>query len=195
MRVGEAHSLRWMDCTETTIDDADQTEAIHVKVFGKRAKLTGVREDGWALYEGVKGYRLLKSLRPAAKPDDPLFEETHRDGMRELLEDAELRMNAEGISRDSKSLRQTGISMRLDHGTNPDYRHIAKWARTSVGQIGRFYDQTHPQESIKHITGFKQPPMRKPKNEKEAARMKKSTAELKRFQAQARRDAQDPGDA
>jgi hypothetical protein len=160
----EAHSLRWKDCTETTIDDSDQTEAIHLKVFGKRAKLTGVREDGWALYEGVTGYRLLKSLRPDAKPEDLLFEQTHRDGVRELLEDAELRMNAEGISRDSKSLRQTAVSMRLDNGPNPDYRHIAKWARTSVGQIGRFYDQTHPQESIKHITWFKQPAKKKPRN-------------------------------
>jgi hypothetical protein len=31
----------------------------------------------------------------------------------------------------AKNLRQTGISLRLDLGPNPDYRDIAKWARTS----------------------------------------------------------------
>ena len=29
-----------------------------------------------------------------------------------------------------KNMRQTGISLRLDLGPNPDYRDIAKWART-----------------------------------------------------------------
>jgi hypothetical protein len=66
-----------------------------------------------------------------AKPDDPLFTETHREGIEELLAKADLGTDADGCTRDAKSLRQTGISLRLDLGPNPDYRDIAKWARTS----------------------------------------------------------------
>jgi hypothetical protein len=46
-----------------------------------------------------------------------------------------LREDSEGRTRDAKSLRQTGISLRLDLGPNPDYRDIAKWARTSPAMI------------------------------------------------------------
>jgi hypothetical protein len=85
--------------------------------------------------------------------------------------------------------------MRLDLGPNPDYRDIAKWARTSVTQIARFYDQTHPEESVKRITGFREKPKPKPKNPKEAKRMKESERALKRLQEQVRAastDAEDP---
>jgi hypothetical protein len=50
---------------------------------------------------------------------------------------ANLRVDADGRTRDAKSLRQTGISLRLDLGPNPDYRDIAKWARTSPAMIAR----------------------------------------------------------
>lgn len=45
--------------------------------------------------------------------------------------------------------------MRLDLGPNPDYRDIAKWARTSPAMIAAFYDQTHPQQSVERIVGFR----------------------------------------
>ncbi len=70
----------------------------------------------------------MRADRPDAKPDDPLFLENHREGMKELLIKAGLRLDSEGRSRDSKSLRQTGISLRLDLGPNPNYRDIAKCA-------------------------------------------------------------------
>ena len=54
-----------------------------------------------------------------------------------------------------KNMRQTGISLRLDLGPNPDYRDIAKWARTSPAMIASFYDQTHPQQSAERIVGFR----------------------------------------
>lgn len=63
-----------------------------------------------------------------------------------------------GDTRDSKSLRQTGISLRLELGPNPDYRDIAKWARTSPAMIAAFYDQTHPQQSVERIVGFRKQP-------------------------------------
>src|ERR1035437_5046289 len=64
--------------------------------------------------------------------DDRLVIENRREVMKELLTTAELRTDKDGRTRDAKSLRQTGISLRLDLGpANPDYRDIAKWARTS----------------------------------------------------------------
>lgn len=48
--------------------------------------------------------------------------------------------------------------MRLDLGPNPDDRDIAKWARTSPAMIASFYDQTHPQQSVERIVGFRKQP-------------------------------------
>ena len=186
LRVEEAYSLRWADCQPITLDDRDRTEAIHLRVFGKHSELTGKREDGYAIYDGVIGYNTLKSLRPDAKPDDALFEEKHRDGMRRLLIDCGLRELVEGINRDSKSLRQTGISMRLDLGPSPDYRDIAKWARTSVREIGRFYDQSHPKDSVGRVVGFRKTEKLRPKNAAERKRLKASAAALAKLQRKAR---------
>lgn len=194
LRVDEAHSLRWQDCQLIKLNDSDQTEAVHMKVFGKHSVVTGVREDAYALYDGVLGFKRLQSLRSDAKPDDHLFLETHRDGMRELLEDADLRMTAENLSRDAKSLRQTGISMRLDQGPSPDYRDIAKWARTSVTEIGRFYDQSHPKEAVERVTGFRPKPKRKPRNEKERKRFADAKRRLEQVRKAARAQAKDVRD-
>jgi hypothetical protein len=48
--------------------------------------------------------------------------------------------------------------LRLELGPNPDYRDIAKWARTSPAMIAAFYDQTHPQLSVERIVGFRKQP-------------------------------------
>ena len=58
-----------------------------------------------------------------------LTEIDHMSNMRRVL--ANLREGPDGRTRDAKNLRQTGISLRLDLGPNPDYRDIAKLARTS----------------------------------------------------------------
>ena len=93
---------------------------------------------------------------PDAKPEELLFKENHREeGIKELLTAAELRVdNITGRTRDAKSLRPTGISMRLDLGPNPNYRDIAKWARTSPAMIADWYDQTHPENSVERIVGM-----------------------------------------
>jgi hypothetical protein len=179
LRISEVRSLRWMDCTPGQLNNG--TDCVMMRVFGKHAKYaehTGKREDAYALYDGVIGYNFLKSLRPDAKPDDPLFLEKHTDGMRELLEEAGLRFNDDMTSRDSNSLRQTGISMRLDLGPSPDYRDIAKWARTHPMEIARFYDQTHPHDSVERIAGFRPRPEKPPKDEAERLRMEKAERDL-----------------
>ena len=154
LRVGEAYSLRWRDCELVTLNDKDHTEAVHMKVLGKHSR-GGRREEAYGMFGAVTSFKAMQAARPEAKPDDPLFTENHREGIKELLKEAKLREDAEGRTRDAKSLRQTGISLRLDLGPNPDYRDIAKWARTSPAMIASFYDQTHPQQSVERIVGFR----------------------------------------
>ncbi len=154
LRVGEAYSLRWRDCELITLGDKDHTEAVHMKVLGKHSR-GGKREEAYGMFGAVSAFKAMKAARPDARPDDRLFLENHREGMKELLEKAGLRTDSEGRTRDSKSLRQTGISLRLELGPNPDYRDIAKWARTSPAMIAAFYDQTHPRSSVERIVGFR----------------------------------------
>lgn len=159
LRVGESYSLRWRDCELITLGDKDKTQAVHMRVLGKHSR-GGRREDAYGMFGAVSAFKAMQRERPNAKPEDKLFLENHREGMKELLNQAHLREDAEGRTRDSKSLRQTGISLRLDLGPNPDYRDIAKWARTSPAMIATFYDQTHPQSSVERIVGFR--PVEKP---------------------------------
>ncbi len=154
LRVGEAYSLRWRDCELIRLDDAEKTEVLHLRVLGKHSR-GGRREDGYGLFGAVSGFKAMKKERPDAQPDDKLFTEQHREGIKELFKLAGLREAADGMTRDAKSLRQTGISLRLELGPNPDYRDIAKWARTSPAMIASFYDQTHPQQSVERIVGFR----------------------------------------
>jgi hypothetical protein len=165
LRVGEAYSLRWRDCQLIKLNDKDHTEAVHMWVLGKHSR-GGKREEAYGMFGAVSAFKAMKAARPDVKPDDKLFTENHREGMKELLIKANLRIDDDGRTRDSKSLRQTGISLRLDLGPNPDYRDIAKWARTSPAMIAAFYDQTHPQQSIERIVGFRK---RSKNNEGEAA--------------------------
>lgn len=139
---------------ELTVIVSTQTEAVHMRVLGKHSR-GGSREDAYGMFGAVTAFKAMKAARPEAKPDDPLFLENHREGIKELLIKAKLRTAAEGRTRDAKSLRQTGISLRLDLAPNPDYRDIAKWARTSPAMIATFYDQTHPQLSVERIGGFR----------------------------------------
>ena len=154
LRVGEAYSLRWRDCELIKLGDKDHTEAVHMWVLGKHSR-GGKREEAYGMFGAVNAFKNMRAARPEAKPDDPLFLENHREGIKELLIKANLRVDKEGKTRDAKSLRQTGISLRLDLGPNPDYRDIAKWARTSPAMIASFYDQTHPQQSVERIVGFR----------------------------------------
>ncbi|HXK39216.1 MAG TPA: hypothetical protein VJ837_00035 [Candidatus Paceibacterota bacterium] len=163
LRVDEAYSVRWMDCKRVALDDKDKTEAIHMRVLGKhKGKKSGEREDAWAIYGGVSAYELLRKARPDVAPEDKLFMEHHRDGMKELLEATGLRKDTRtGKTRDAKSLRQTGISLRLELGKNVDIRDIAKWSRTHPDNIVRWYDQNNPANSVARIVGFRMTPARK----------------------------------
>ena len=132
-----------------------ETEVVHMRVLDKHSR-GGEREDAYGMLDAVPGFKALRAARPAAKPDDRLFLEHHREGMKELLIAAKLRVSADGRTRDSKSLRQTGISLRLDLSPSANYRDIAKWARTSPAMIATFYDQAHPQQSVERIVAAPQ---------------------------------------
>ena len=80
--------------------------------------------------------------------------------MKRLLKDAglyEYRDPSTGktLTRDRKSLRPTGITLRLDKGDNLSYRDVAKWARTSVQMVADFYDQAHPEQTAARVAGFR----------------------------------------
>lgn len=173
LRVGEAYSVRWKDCELTTVIDQDgkEQDAILMMVLGKHSR-GGRREEVYGLFGAVSAFKMMRAARPDAKPDDALFTENHREGMKELLTAAELRTDKDGRTRDAKSLRQTGISLRLDLGpANPDYRDIAKWARTSPAMIATFYDQTHPKASVGRIAGSRKTSgKRKPRQPRRSAR-------------------------
>ncbi|MSO57187.1 MAG: hypothetical protein EXQ55_09765 [Acidobacteria bacterium] len=144
LRVGEAYSLHWRDCELIKLNDPDHTEAVHMKVLGKYSR-GGKREEAYGMFGAVTAFKALKAARPEAKPDDKLFTEKHREGIKELLIKAKLRTDADGQTRDAKSLRQIGISLRLELGPIPDYRDIAKWARTSPAMIAAFYTLSRKQ--------------------------------------------------
>lgn len=158
LRVGEARSLRFRDCqlSTVTVDGKKPEPVLLMKVLGKHSPDGKAREDAFGLFGAVSAFKDLKKHRSDAKPDDLLFPAHHRDGFRELLAACKLRTTAEGKTRDLKSLRPTGISLRLDLGPkNPDYRAIAKYARTSPEMIAKFYDQTHAESLLGQVVGFR----------------------------------------
>lgn len=67
-----------------------------------------------------------------------------------------LRTDNEAKTRDAKSLRQTGISMRLDFGPHPDYR-IAKWAHEPRDGC-RVLRPDASQSSVERIVCFRTQP-------------------------------------
>jgi hypothetical protein len=63
--------------------------------------------------------------------------ENHREGIKGAAERGQIVEGPDGRTRHAKSLRQTGISLRLDLGPNPDDRDIAKFISCAVVVGGR----------------------------------------------------------
>ena len=71
------------------------------------------------------------------KPTDLLFDMTHRELFKPVLEEEELQFDREGQRRTAYSLRHTYICLRLMEGA--DIYQIAKNCRTSVEMIEKYY--------------------------------------------------------
>lgn len=162
LRVGEAESVRWCDCELVTLKKETKKgePAVRMLVLGKHSK-GGKREDAFVLYGGVFAFKEMLAARPETAGDtDLIFPESHREGMKRLLKDAGLYeyrdpMTGQMLTRDRKSLRPTGITLRLDKGDNLSHRDVAKWARTSVQMVADFYDQAHPEQVAERVAGFR----------------------------------------
>ena len=153
LRVDEARHLTFKD---VTIGRQNGEAVLLLKVLGKHSPDGRTYEEGYGMYGAVPAFRRIQKRRPYAGPDDPLFLHHHRDSFRQLLAACDMRETDRG-RRNLKSLRPTGISLRLDKGPkNIDFRDLAKIVRSSPDMIHKFYDQTHPQESLGRVMGFRE---------------------------------------
>jgi integrase len=71
------------------------------------------------------------------KPTDLLFDRSHRELLKTVLEEEKLKFDREGNRRTAYSLRHTYICLRLMEGA--DIYQIAKNCRTSVEMIEKYY--------------------------------------------------------
>lgn len=172
LRVGEAESVRWCDCAVKTLklENGKTQEAVRMMVLGKHSR-GATREEAWVMFGGVFAFKeMLKARSADSKPEDPIFTESHREGMKLLLKRCQLytyrdHATGETLTRSRKSLRPTAITMRLDRGDNLTYREIAKWCRTSVAMVQDFYDQAHPSSTAARVATFR----KKPEDKSDAA--------------------------
>jgi integrase len=126
-RVGEALDLRYRDCRL-------EEDALIAQVTGKRGTRTFVAP--------VHAMRIVKERleRLGEQPDlsERVFPVHHRDAFRELPKAASLYRDAQGFTRNMKSLRATAISFRLLE-PNANILVVARNAGTSVAMIDQFY--------------------------------------------------------
>jgi hypothetical protein len=128
MRVGELRNLTAGQC-RVVPKRKGTPEHLIVDVVGKVGHRTVVAgELAAAIYADRS-----KGLKPAGK----LFPHSQRDSFRELLDAADLRRDAFGMSRNLKSVRATSISFAVLR--RDDLMMIARNAGTSVAMIDNFY--------------------------------------------------------
>jgi integrase len=155
LRPDEAARLRFRDVTVVT-DEATNERILEIEVRGKRG--TGYCKS---MPGAVLPFdRLRNRPRPVApvgkgdepvsgrtetparqmvkpKPTDLLFDKTHRELFKTVLEEEGLKFDREGKRRTAYSLRHTYICLRLMEGA--DIYQVAKNCRTSVEMIEKYY--------------------------------------------------------
>lgn len=155
LRVGEAYSVRWIDCTPVTLvnTDKEETPAIEAMVLGKTSK-DGQRQHAYVMYEGEVAFRHLKAARPDAKPEDNVFLYDHEVAFRDLLKQAGLYVEPKTqMTRNTKSLRVTGICLQLARNPAASWRDLGEWCRTSEEMLQQCYNQLHPLASAARVAG------------------------------------------
>jgi integrase len=155
LRPDEAVRLQFRDVTVVK-DEATQERILEIEVRGKRG--TGYCKS---MPGAVIPFERLRSrLRPVIKeneddeepsgrsesataemvkpkPTDLLFDRSHRELLKTVLEEEKLKFDREGNRRTAYSLRHTYICLRLMEGA--DIYQIAKNCRTSVEMIEKYY--------------------------------------------------------
>ena len=155
LRPDEAARLQFRDVTAVT-DEATRERILEIEVRGKRgtgycksmpgavtpferlrSRLRPVAggEDGDEMQSGRSESLSRQMVKP--KPTDLLFDRTHRELFKKVLEEEELTLDREGNRRTAYSLRHTYICLRLMEGA--DIYQIAKNCRTSVEMIEKYY--------------------------------------------------------
>lgn len=158
LRVGEAYSIRWRDCEvhdgskgRSTHEDftSDMHSQLSFTVVGKHSN--GIPEEARGNRSAYRAYLRMVLMGDQTGDQEKLFQHNHRDGFRELLNAAGLRISSKGRMRNLKSLRPTGISLKLDAPHRPNYFDVAKWTRTSVAMIEDYYDQREDAEAVDRV--------------------------------------------
>lgn len=154
LRPDEAARLQFRDVTVVT-DEATNETILEIEVRGKRGTgycksmpgavipferlRTRLRpptvEAGAAAPSGRSETPSQNLVKP--KPTDPIFDHTHRELFKKVLEEEGLKFDREGSRRTAYSLRHTYICLRLMEGA--DIYQVAKNCRTSVEMIEKYY--------------------------------------------------------
>lgn len=131
-RVDEVRGLRVRDCAVRTLKGKSRPY-LEMRISGKR----GLRKSiAWA--GAVSAYERLVQ-RGNLKPEDLLFREHHREGFKELLTLTGLRTDRDGNVRNLKSLRSTGLMMRIKANPKINLKLLAQNVGTSVQMLDLFY--------------------------------------------------------
>jgi hypothetical protein len=132
-RVDELRNLHVRDCAIKQAGKLPQRPYLEMRIKGK----TGYRKSiAWS--GAVSAFERLVARREL-KSDDLLFHEHHRDGFRELLDAAGLRRDGGGSLRNLKSLRSTGLMMRIRSNPRINLKLLAENVGTSVSMLDNFY--------------------------------------------------------
>ena len=132
-RVDEVRRLRVRDCVVKPNPKNPKRQYLELWIDGKTGRRKAI---GWSGAVSAYG-RLVK--RNDLKPEDLLFTEHHRDGFRELLEAAHLRYDADGVARNLKSLRATGIAFRIRSNPRINLKLLGIQSGTSVQMLDTYY--------------------------------------------------------
>lgn len=131
-RVDEVRNLRVRDCTVKRLKGKSRPY-LEMRISGK----TGMRKSiAWS--GAVSAFERLVA-RGNLKPEDLLFPEHHRDAFRELLDAAGLRRDMDGNVRNLKSLRSTGLMMRIKANPQINLKLLAQNVGSSVSMLDTFY--------------------------------------------------------
>tara|TARA_Y100000588_G_scaffold338027_1_gene379819 strand:+ start:55 stop:1263 length:1209 start_codon:yes stop_codon:yes gene_type:complete len=145
-RVNETLGIQFGDCQIGTnvdgkfVPDEINGDEICFSVFddpeSDRHAKTGDREVRGSI-AAVRAFCRLQKRNIDHKPNDRLFPHHHRDGLNALLEEAKLKVDKFGKSRNAKSFRTTYINFQIDRGIDAEW--ISRNCGTSLQMIQDWY--------------------------------------------------------